>query len=383
MKQICTKCVYDNENTPGITFDEKGVCNYCEQVEEMLRLHKTGSKQGEAKMFEIAEKIKLAGKGKKYDCIIGVSGGADSSYLCHLAVKKYGLRPLAVHFDNTFNSSIATENIRKVLQKLNIDLHTHVIDNKEAADIYRSFFKASVRDFDVLLDIGIPELLYRVTKKYGLKYMLEGHSLSAEGISPLSTMYFDGKYLKSVHKKFGKVPLKTFPVMTLFNFLKWTALFRIEKVRPLWYVDYSKEDAIAFLEKEYDWVYYKGHHLECRSTSFQHSVLCPQKFKLDNRANSLSGSVRSGKMSREAALDELKKTPHIENDLVEYMCKRMELTQSEYDEIMSLPLKTYRDYPTYKRTFERLQPLFKILVKRKLVPESFYMKYCFPNNDIF
>lgn len=377
-KVVCKRCVYDNVNIQKISFDETGVCNYCHQIDDMKAKYKTGTTEGEAMFDQVAERIKQAGKGKPYDCVMGVSGGTDSSYMAYMAVRKYGLRPLAVHLDNTFNNAIATENIHKVLGALNIDLVTHVVASKEAEDIYRSFFKASVIDFDVFADIGVPQLLYRTAAKYGLKYQLEGHSYIAEGISPLGTMYADGKYLASVHKQFGTVPLETFPNMSLFDFIKWTTVYRIEKIRPLWYVKYSKEDARELLKREFDWVYYDGHHLENRTGAFQHSVLGPQKFGIDSRANSLSASVRSGKISRQDALAELAGPPVVEEGLVEYMKKRMGFSDAEYAEIMSAPIKTWQDYPTYKESFERLRPLFFVLLKLNLIPESFYIKYCFP-----
>ena len=169
-----------------------------------------------------------------------------------------------------------------MLGALNIDVVTHVVATKEAEDIYRSFFKASVIDFDVFADIGVPQLLYKTAAKYGLKYQLEGHSYLAEGISPLGTMYADGKYMASVQKQFGTLPLKTFPNMSLFDFIKWVSVYRIEKIRPLWYVKYSKEEARELLKQKFNWEYYDGHHLENRTGAFQHSVLGPQKFGIDS-----------------------------------------------------------------------------------------------------
>ena len=377
-KTICSRCVYDNQNIPKIEFDQSGICNYCRQIEDLQKKYQTGTAEGEAAFQKIVDEIKRAGKGKQYDCVMGVSGGTDSSYMAYLAVEKYGLRPLAVHLDNTFNNAIATENIHKVLDALNIDLVTHVVATKEAEDIYRSFFKASVIDFDVFADIGVPQLLYKTAAKYGLKYQLEGHSYLAEGISPLGTMYADGKYMVSVQKEFGSLPLKTFPNMSLFDFIKWISVYRIEKIRPLWFVKYSKEEARELLTQKFNWEYYDGHHLENRTGAFQHSVLGPQKFGIDSRANSLSASVRSGKISREDALSELASPPVVEEGLVEYMRKRMGFSEEEYAQIMSAPIRSWQDYETYKESFERLRPFFFILLKLNLIPESFYIKYCFP-----
>ena len=277
--KICSRCIYD-ERVPNITFDDNGVCSYCLMMDGLQEEYKTGMPEGIAAFNEVLEQIKKDGKGKQYDCVIGVSGGTDSSYMLHMAVKEWGLRPLAVHYDNTWNTAIATENIRKVLGKLNVDLYTHVVDNKESDDIFKAFFKAGVPELDGPTDIALAEVLYRGAKKYGVKYILEGHSYKSEGVSPLGIMYVDGKYISTIHKRFGKMKMKTFPNMPLTSFLKWIILFKIKKVRPLWYIPYSKEEARELLEKEYGWQYYGGHHLENRMTAFHHSVYHPQRFGL-------------------------------------------------------------------------------------------------------
>ncbi|WP_148624593.1 N-acetyl sugar amidotransferase [Aliarcobacter cryaerophilus] len=374
--KVCSRCIYD-ERVPYITFDEKGVCKYCRQLESLKEEYKTASKNGEEKFLKIVEQIKKDGKGKKYDCIIGVSGGTDSSYMLYLT-KVWGLRPLAVHYDNTWNSAIATENIRKVLTALDIDLYTHVTDNKEADDIFRSFFYADVAEIEASTDLALAEVMYRAAWKYKVKYVLEGHSFMEEGITPVGRNYFDGKYIQTIHKRFGKLPMKSYPLMTISRFLFWTVFAKIQKIRPFWYIDYNKEDAKKFLEKEYDWKYYGGHHLENRMTAFFHSIYLPQKFNTDMRNNTLSAMVRNGKMSREDAWNEYNTPPHVEKDLVEYFKKRLELSDEEYEKIMARKPKSWTEYPTYKKTFELLRPLFKILAKANLVPMSFYLKYCFP-----
>lgn len=376
-RKICSRCIYD-ESVPAITFDEHGVCNYCLMIDNLIKEYGTGKAEGEKTIDQIIDDIKKAGKKKKYDCIIGVSGGTDSSYMVWWALQK-GLRPLAVHYDNTWNTSIATENIRKVLGKLNVDLYTHVCDNKEADDIFKSFFKAGVPEIEASTDLALAETLYRAARKYRVKYVLEGHSFMAEGISPLGKNYFDGKYIKHIHKKYGKLSMKTYPLMTFSKFMRWTVLFRIKKIRPLWYISYNKEEARSFLEKEFGWEYYGGHHLENRMTSFFHSIYCPQKFKTDYRNNSLSASVRTGTMNRDEAIEEYYNVPpYIEPNLLEYFKKRLNLTDNEYDAIMKSKPRYWYEFPTYKKRFERLRPLFYTLMKANLVPKSFYMKYCFP-----
>ena len=374
--KICSRCIYD-ERTAYITFDDDGVCNYCHQIDVLTKEYGTASEKGGKKFYKIIEEIKKAGEGKKYDCIIGVSGGADSSYMLYLS-KKWGLRPLAVHYDNTWNTAIATENIRKVLTALDIDLYTHVTDNKEADDMFRSFFYADVSELDTGTDLALAEVMYRAAWKYKLNYVLEGHSFITEGITPVGRNYFDGKYIKSIHKMFGKLPMKTYPLMTFSRFIFWSMFAKIQKIRPFWYIDYNKEDARKFLQKEYDWKYYGGHHLENRSAAFCHSVYFPQKFNTDMRNNTLSALVRNGKMGREDAIEEYSKPPLVEKNLVEYFKKRLDLSDEEYESVMKREPKSWTEYPTYKKRFELLRPLFKILARANLVPMSFYLKYCFP-----
>lgn len=374
--RICSRCIYD-ERVPSIHFDADGVCNYCRQVEGLVEQYGTGQPKGETNFHRILEGIRRSGKGKPYDCIVGVSGGTDSSYLLYLA-KEWGLRPLAVHYDNTWNSAIATTNIRAMLRGLNVDLYTHVVANKEADDIFRAFFLAGVAEIEASTDLGYAYLLRKVAAKYSVQYILEGHSFVEEGITPLGRNYFDGRYIQSIHNRFGCRRIKTYPLMTFSRFLRSALFHRVQFVRPLWYLSYSKEDAKKFLMERFGWRYYGGHHLENRMTAFYHSVYLPQKFGSDMRNNTLSARVRNGALSREAAWAEYNTPPHIEDDLVNYFKKRLELSDELYERVMSTAPMSWVDYPTYKRRFELLRPLFYMLAKANLVPMSFYLKYCFP-----
>ena len=374
--RICSRCIYD-ERVASIRFDEEGVCNYCRQVDSLKAQYGTGTAVGEAKLAEIVEDIKRAGHGRKYDCVVGVSGGTDSSYLVYLA-KTWGLKPLAVHYDNTWNSAIATQNIRKVLRAFDVDLYTHVVNNKEVDDIFRSFFMAGVAEIEASTDLGYAEILRRAASHYGVKYILEGHSFVAEGVTPLGRNYFDGKYIKSIHSRFGRMKMQTYPLMTFSRFMRWSLVERIKMIRPFWYIAYSKEAAREYLTRDLGWQYYGGHHLENRMTAFYHSVYLPRKFGADMRNNTLSALARNGIMSRADAWAEYNTPPLIEDELVSYFRKRLGLSDSEYESVMAAPPKSWQEYPTYKKRFERLRPLFAVLAKANLVPMSFYLKYCFP-----
>lgn len=373
---VCTRCIYD-ERVASISFDEHGVCNYCHQVDALKEEFGTGQEKGRRKLENTFEDIRRTGHGKPYDCVIGVSGGTDSSYMIHLAYE-HGLRPLAVHYDNTWNSAIATQNIFRVLDRHKTDLSTWVVNNNEADDIFRAFFLAGVPEFDAATDLALAETLYRACHKHGVKYILDGHSFTTEGITPLGSNYFDGQYIRSIHRRYGQMKMASYPLMTFSRFIWWSSVERIKRIRPFWYLSYSKEDARELLESEYGWEYYGGHHLENRITSFAHSVYLPQKFGVDYRNNTLSALVRNGKLDRHEAWDRYIAPPLIEDEIIAYFKKRLGLSNSEYDSVMAAAPRNWTEFPTYKKRFERLRPLFFMLAKAELVPMSFYLKYCFP-----
>jgi hypothetical protein len=257
-------------------------------------------------------------------------------------------------------------------------LYTHVVDNKESDDIFKSFFVAGVSEIEAATDLALAEVMYRAAAKYNVKYVLEGHSFVTEGISPLGKNYFDGKYIQHIHTRFGKKKMNSYPLMSFYQFMKWTIFYKIRKIRPYWYIQYSKENAMTFLKKECNWTYYGGHHLENRMTAFFHGIYSPQKFNADYRNNTLSALVRNGKMSRSDAWEIYNKPPIIEPELLSYFKKRLNLSDEEYEYKMKEPPKYWWEFPTYKKRFELLRPLFFVLAKSNLVPMSFYLKYCFP-----
>lgn len=375
--QICTRCIYDSE-VPNITFNEEGVCSYCTQIDELSEQF-PNDERGEAELQRLVDEMKEAGKGKKYDALIGVSGGCDSSYLMYLMTKKYGLRLLAVHFDNTWNSTVATENIHCVTEKLGIDLYTYVVDANEFDDMILAHLKAGVKEIENPTDIGLATTMNIAAEKYGIKYKIDGHSFRTEGSAPMGWIYMDAKYIDSVHKEYGTVPIKTFPNLWLSKQLKWMLFNQIKSIRPLYYLEYDKEAAKAMLTKEYGWVWYGGHHLENRTSSFFHSYFFPKRWNTDFRIAGYSAYCRDGRMTREEALALMKEEPHIEDGLLEFYKKRLNLSDKEFDRLMNLPKKQYTDFKTYKKTFERMRPFFYLMAKWKLIPWSFYIKYTLPH----
>ncbi len=370
---ICIRCIYDDERIPYINFDQEGICNYCRQHEQLDLEYPTGN-AGQERLIHLAEKIRQDGKGKKYDVVVGVSGGTDSSYMLYLA-KKLGLRPLAAHFDNTWNSKIAVENIQNMLKKLNVDLYTHVVDNKEYCDIFKSFLLASVPDIDTPADIGLATTHYLAAKKFGIKYIFEGHSFRTEGISPHGWFYMDAKYIETVQKTFGTQKIKTFPNLWMGHWLKWSIIDGIKKIRPMYYIDYRKEEIKEFLSKDFGWKWYGGHHMENRTAYFTNNYYLPLKFNIDLRYSEFSALVRSHQLAREEALERIKEPKSFDPGILEEVKKRLGFTEESFQEVMGLPKKTYRDYKTYKQTFEQLRWLFWVMYKLNFVPKSFYVKY--------
>jgi N-acetyl sugar amidotransferase len=372
-RQTCKRCLYDS-SIPGTTFDERGICNYCALHDRMDASYPTGD-AGATALRDLAAAMKRAGRKRRFDCIVGVSGGCDSSFLVHQLVE-LGVRPLAVHFDNTWNSPIATNNIYTVLDALDVELETYVVDNREYDDLYRAFMLAGVRDLDSQTDIALMTTMYKAAERHGIRYIAEGHCFRTEGISPLGWLYMDGRYIRSIHRAFGTVPLKTFPNLTFSRFVKWAALSGIKRFRPLYYIDYNKEATKRFLSETYEWEWYGGHHLENRFTAFVHSYFFPRRFGLDNRVIELSARVRDGQIDRGDAEKELANGRHYDPDLVEMVKKRLGFDDDEFEAVMTAPRRHYTDYATYKKTFERLRPFFWLLYKLDRVPESFYVKFC-------
>ena len=372
-RQTCTRCIYD-DTVASITFDGNGVCNYCHQHDDMCKSYPDGA-EGEKKLQAIVDEMKRNGKGKKYDCVLGVSGGCDSSYLAHVLVTKYNLRVLGAHFDNTWNSEIATQNIYKVLDKLNIDLYTEVADNREMDDLYRAFIQSDLKEVNAPTDIALTRVLYNAAVKHNCGYIINGHSFRTEGVAPLGWVYVDGMLIKDVHKKYGTRKIKKFPNLSFWRFVGYT--FRdIQRIRPLYFMDYDKPEAKRILSETYGWEWYGGHHLENRFAAFNHLFVYTLKANLETRLWEHAALVRTGKMSREEAYAVLAEPRPYPTDLVDLVKKRLKFTDEEIENYRQRPVKMYTDYKTYKERFQLFKLFFWVMLKMNRVPKSFYDKFC-------
>jgi len=368
----CARCLYDSA-IPETTFDEYGVCSYCRLHDQMEQQYPTGER-GTAALEAMAAEMRAAGRGRRYDCIVGVSGGCDSSYLVWLMVE-LGLRPLAVHFDNTWNSPVATNNVYNVLDALGVDLETLVVDNREYDDLYRAFMLAGVPDIEAPTDIGFMATLYRAAERHGVTHIVEGHSFRSEGISPLGWLYMDGRYIRSVHRQFGTRELSTFPNMLMGDFLRWTVARSFKRLRPLYHLDYDKPRVQESLARELGWQWYGGHHLENRFTAFYHGYFLPARWGIDTRRLELSAFARTGAMSREDAASMLATPRECDPQIIALVKKRLGFDDEEFAAVMTLPRRSYRDHKTYKRSFELMKPIWWALYKADRVPKSFYVKF--------
>jgi len=378
--KICSRCILDS-TVPELALDANGVCQYCRIHLELEKQYPLSRDSENPRLAQFLAKIKKKGRGKKYDCLLGTSGGTDSTYTMYLAVK-HGLRPLAVHFDNGWNSDKAVRNIMKACSKLNIDLHTHVVDWEEFKDLQRSFLLASTPDADIPTDVGIHSLLIRTAAKEGIRYVLNGHSFRTEGVCPLGWTYMDGRYLKSVHSEFGTRPLRTFPNYTLFDFVYFNLFRKIQVVPFLNFFDYEKEKARTILEKELGWKYYGGHHHENIFTRFFHTFVLPNKFGIDLRKVELSAMTRSGHLDRETALKTVGAHPYsFDSDIVDYAVKKLGWTRSEFEVLMKSQVKSFRDYPTYNDMISRFRWLIQIGCRLNLVPQLLYFKFIMAQHD--
>jgi N-acetyl sugar amidotransferase len=349
--QMCTKTVMDTTD-PDITFDENGVCNYWYEFFEKQKKMPSAEKMLEYHE-EVLQKIKEKGKGKKYDCIIGLSGGADSSYLAYIA-RKWGLRPLLVHFDNGFNSEAAVSNIENIVRKLDCDYKAFVMDWEEFKDLQRSYFYASVLDLEIPNDHMIFAALYKTASQYNINYVITGFNNATESILPEKWRYLgkmDLVNLKNIQKKFGKKSLKHMPKLSIWHYTYYLTLKGIKQYSPLHYIGYDKQKAKDILSKELGWKDYGGKHHESVFTRFYQGYILPKKFNIDKRKAHLSTLICSGQITREEALHELSQPTYDlklqEEDKI-YIAKKLNFTMEEFDKLLTLPNVEHEFYGTDK-----------------------------------
>lgn len=347
--QRCSKCVMDTSDTK-ISFDENGVCDHCRNFEKKIKPFWKPQENRFEELEQISKVIRKAGKGKEYDCILGLSGGVDSSYLAYIAKEVMHLRPLIYVVDTGWNLNVAVENIEKIVKGLKLDMYTDVVNWKEMADLQLSYFKAQVPFQDAPQDHAIFASLYNYAVKNHIKYVLTGSNRSTEFVRPpLEYMPLnDLRLLKDIHKKYGTKELRTFPLCGIFKYrLLYRYLYGMKRVFPLDYVIYDKENAEKLLHDRFGWTRYENKHYENVFTRFYEGYYLVNKFGYDTRKNVLSSQILAGMISRDEALSILSNNTYepeqIEQDK-EYIAKKLGINKEKFETIISEENKTWMDY---------------------------------------
>ena len=351
--RICVRCVMDTSD-PDIEFDDQGRCNHCRRYFDLIERYPPPGPRKEEELQRLVERIKTAGLGAEYDCVIGVSGGVDSTTVAY-HVKRLGLRPIALHLDNGWNSELAVYNIKRTLDNLDIDLITHVIDWDEFRDVQIAFLRASVPNCEIPTDHAINAYLLRQAKKMKIKYILNGTNHATEGILPFAWTYtaLDYKHLKAIHRRFGTRRLQTFPTLNLVRF-SWILTYGIKYIPFLNYIDYRRGESKILLEQELGWRDYGGKHYESIYTKYYQYYILPVKFGYDKRRAHLSSLICAGEIKRGQALSELSRPPHESEEAAhdrDYVMKKLGLDDTEFQRILSAPPRRHDDYPGHHRLF--------------------------------
>ncbi len=351
--QVCTRCVMDTTD-PEIEFDEHGVCSHCRNFDTNVKPAWPSVDGDPAKLEAMVQAVKAYGKGKRYDCIIGLSGGIDSSYIA-VKVAEWGLRPLVVHVDAGWNSELAVMNIEQICRRLGFDLVTHVVDWEEMRDMQLAFLRSNLANQDVPQDHAFFAALYGYAEKAGIKYVINGSNFATECILPAPWGYdaMDATHVKSIQARFGSRPRGDFPLVSFFDlYVKYPFLLKMEVLRPLNLLPYNKEEAIKILEKDYGWRYYGGKHYESRWTRFFQAYYLPYKFGYDKRKAHLSSLVVSGQMSRGDALEALKAPLYDPKLLTEdkiFIAKKLGLSLTEFEALVEQPARHFSEFPNHQR----------------------------------
>jgi len=354
--QICKTCVMDTSDSK-IVFDERGVCDHCTTFFNHTLPNWHTGERGRLELEALVRSIKASGEGKDFDCIIGMSGGIDSSYLTYIAAE-CGLRPLVFHVDAGWNSQEAVNNIEKVVDKLRLDLYTEVIDWQEMRDLQLAYFKSGVPHIDTPQDHAFFATMYKFAEQHNIKYILTGANLSTECIrNPIEWMYYqsDSIQLRDIHAKFGSRPLVNYPVTSILRHKIWLPYIKgIKVVRPLNMVEYDKARAVKLLTDQFGWQPYPQKHFESRFTRFYEGYWLPKKFGFDTRKVQYSSLIVTGQMTREEALEKLK-APALDDATVrqefEYIANKLEISATELQGYLDAPNRTYRDYKSQEALY--------------------------------
>lgn len=367
--KICSRCVLDTTD-PDIEFDANGVCNHCRRFDAEIRKHWHPDDVGAKLLAAKVDQMKAAGRGKQFDCIMGLSGGVDSSYLA-LKVKELGLRALAVHVDAGWNSELAVHNIQRIIEYCGFELYTHVLNWNEVRDLQVAYVKSGVANQDVVQDHGFFATLYHFATREKIKFVLNGGNIATESVFPLSWHHaaMDAINLKAIHQRFGSRPLKDYKTISFFEYyIYYPMILGMEVVRPLNFMPYDKAEALQVLKDTIGYKDYGRKHGESVFTKFFQNYYLPKRFGYDKRRPHLASMILSGQISRDDALRELEKPLYDPEDLHkdrEYVARKLGMSVSELEDYIAEPLRVYCEFPNWDRKYERLKSL-QAFVQRAL-----------------
>jgi len=371
--KICSNCVMDTSDS-RIHFDTNGMCDHCNDFYTNVKPHWNVNASSRDELSKIIDNIKEDGKGKDFDCILGLSGGVDSSYMLHIAVKEFGLRPLVFHVDGGWNSELAVHNIQMLVDKLGLDLYTEVINWEEMKDFQLAFFKSGVPHIDIPQDHAFVATLYNFAHKYNIKYILNGGNISTECVrNPMEFLYYgtDMAQINDIRKKFGLIKMDSYPFSSVLRhkfFLRYVKGVKV--IKSLNYMPYIKSDALRLLENEYGWKPYPQKHFESRFTKFYEGYWLPERFGFDTRRVQFSSLILTGQMKREDALEQLKKTaynPVTIDDEFNFIATKLGITSFELREYFKMPKKFYWDYKNQEKLFNIGAKILKFIGVEKSI----------------
>jgi hypothetical protein len=370
--RMCRRCVLD-ASIPGVRFDAEGICNHCRIHDRLSHLYPAGAR-GRHELARLAQEIRARGTGKPYDCVVGVSGGRDTSYCLHMT-KEIGLRPLAVHFDNGWDADVSKNNLRKLCAKLDVDLHTVIADWEESRELTNCTIRASVPYIDMTDDVGIARSLYDAAVHEGVRYIILSHSFREEGIKPLLWNYFDGRYTRALIRRFARIEIRKFKNVDIHHLLYWHFVKRIKVVNLTNYYDDAGTHVEQLLAQRYGWVDTQQHHFDNEIFALV-SYYMRTKFGINLWALDWAAKVRTGAITREQALEAITRPPAYETpENIGYCLKKQGIDPEEWQQILAAPPKYFTDYPNYYGFLRLFRYPIKWLGRMNVLPAYVYEKY--------
>jgi tRNA(Ile)-lysidine synthase TilS/MesJ len=368
----CIRCLFNTTDISGLQINDQGICEYCELHDQFNKQYPAGQ-VGRRLLDDLFLQIHKDGKNRQFDCVVGLSGGCDSSYVLHLA-RTFGLRVLGVHYDNGMNTNVAERNMATMCNLTGTPLLRFKPSIHEVNDVWRAFLLSGAPDVEAPTDLALTKCIYEACERHKIKYILDGHNFRTEGWVPKGMSYMDGRYVRDVHRRLGTIPLKEFPQLTLWDMIKFS-LKGVKRVRPLYHIDRSPTDMRADLKTLYNWENYGGKHQENKFTAWFGTYYRPLKSKFDSRIVHLSALARSGYTKKEYVKRAMDQAEPVHKAYAAYIEDALGVSHEGMIELTKQPDVSVSEFKNYRRHFKMLKPFFYVAYKFNLIPKTFYLKY--------